>query len=1166
MSFMFRQILKSCRACVCAALVMVPALVAIFSMAPSAYAQSATTGAIGGTVSDTSGALLPNTAVTVTSTDTGTTRTVKANAQGEYRVSDLTPGSYKVSFTADGFQTKEENAVTVTVGGVAGISPQLTVGSTSDKTEVTGQPSLLDTDNNAISSTIDQNAIDNLPINGRRWSNFALLTPGVVSNSDGFGLLSFRGISVLLNNSTVDGADNNQAYFSEERGRTRASYSVSQSAVQEFQVNLSNYSAEYGRAAGGVINTVTKSGSNAFHGELFFYDRDNDFGAENPYTTLTTQVAGTNTFTTYPYKPKDWRKQWGFGAGGPLLHDKLFWFYSYDQSQRNFPGTARASDPTDTFAAADSTLPNGVTCTGGNLNTTSGTAPGDGAACQEANALNLGSGPGAYQAGAAYYTQGLGVISSFLGAVPRHSDQVLNFPKLDWQINDRNRLTLQYNRLRYSSPAGVQTQASNFYGRGSFGNDFVKEDFGIARLSTVLSSNIVNSLLFQYGRDFEYESSQKPLPNEVPLETLIGDDPKAPAAAPDTQIGYEFDGTGFDIGRSYLGERRALPNERRMQGEDIVTWSHGLHTTKAGIEVNRVFDYVDNLYEEGGSFSYDYSYDFIADYLHKTTGVGGTNYAPQYYSFSQGFGNPRAELATTDYAGFVTDDWRITPRLTLTLGVRYEYEYIPQPFAPNTVGNGLTGAAYAGPVSQTLNKPDDRNNIGPRVGFAYNVFGDSKTTLRGGYGMYYGRIINSNIIQSYLLSGSQNGQVDFQPTASNKCQQYPNIFASAQAFVSACQTASGGLNSNTISYLDKHLQNPQIHEVDLAVQQDLGHQTTFSISYMGSMGRELAAAVDQNVSPATASRTFEVLNNTQPPVSGYTTYPHGGKPPALIANSLHTYKEYTTASTAFPGYYHVLEFKSEVNSSYNALVMQLNHRFSDNFSFLSNFTFAHALDYNPYLSTGYGTSSELLDPLNPAGEYATSSLNVRHRFVAAGTYRVNFPSLTRGWEKTFINGWGIAPIVQIQNGLPYSAGVTQSITGTLYGGILGAGGTARIPDLDRDSYTMPKTATVDLRLSKYFTKHIGEHEYRFEILGEAFNLFNHQNITSVNTTAYCLSTAPPPTTTATTGVSCKPVQALPTTTAANYLIANPLFGTYLNSNSNTVLTPRQLQIAGRFYF
>ena len=114
----------------------------------------------------------------------------------------------------------------------------------------------------AISTTIDQNAIDNLPINGRRWSNFALLTPGVVSNADGYGLLSFRGISFLLNNSTVDGADDNQAYFSEERGRTRASYSVSQAAVQEFQVNASNYSAEYGRAAGGVINTVTKSGSN----------------------------------------------------------------------------------------------------------------------------------------------------------------------------------------------------------------------------------------------------------------------------------------------------------------------------------------------------------------------------------------------------------------------------------------------------------------------------------------------------------------------------------------------------------------------------------------------------------------------------------------------------------------------------------------------------------------------------------------------------------------------------------------------------------------------------------------------------------------------------------------------------------------------------------------
>jgi hypothetical protein len=460
----------------------------------SGYAQSSTTGAIGGSIYDASGGVVAGVTVTAVNDDTRATFTGKTSEAGAFRLPEVVPGTYTVTVAAPGYSTFKAIKVVVTVGTISDVSPRLEIGKVSDVVEVTDERPELHTQSNDISTTIDQANIDNLPINGRRWSTFALLTPGVVSNSDGFGLLSFRGISYLLNNATIDGADNNQAYFSEERGRTRANYTVTQAAIQEFQVNTSNYSAEYGRSAGGVINTVTKSGTNKLHGELFFYDRDNSLGgAINPYTTLTQQNS-SGTFVTFPYKPTDWRKQWGFGIGGPLIHDKLFWFYAYDQSRRNFPGTARASDVPDTFAAANYVLPANETCTSSQFtytgptgtssysvtgtSTPSSTAyptgasyQGDYSACLLAATLQTN-----YSGGAAYYAQGLGIINSFLGQVPRRADQVINMPKLDWQINERNHFTIQYNRLRFSSPAGVQTQASNFYGTNSFGNDFVKAD------------------------------------------------------------------------------------------------------------------------------------------------------------------------------------------------------------------------------------------------------------------------------------------------------------------------------------------------------------------------------------------------------------------------------------------------------------------------------------------------------------------------------------------------------------------------------------------------------------------------------------------------------------------------------------------------------------------
>ena len=523
-----------------AAHVRVAAILALFALSLAlqrpAVAQSATTGAIGGTVSDASGASLPGATVNVTSVSTGTTRTIKSNSSGEFLVPELDPGQYTVTFTAEGFETFEQSSVLVTVGSISTVTSALKPGAVTNKVEVTAEESPMHTEDSTISTTIDTATIDNLPMHGERWSDFARLTPGVVSNLDGYGLLSFRGISFLLNNNTVDGADDNQAYYSEARGRTRTAYTISPSAIQEFQVNTSNYSAQYGRSAGGVINTVTKSGGNDFHGELFFYDRDVDLGgATDPYTLLTEQQSNGD-YASVPTKPTDWRKQWGFGAGGRLIRDKLFWFYSYDEERRNFPFDSRPNDPSDVFAPSNPTLPAGETCSTSSFttsNTLSVLTGGDYSACEIAAMYGV-----SYQVGSAYYTQGLGILQSFTGMVPRTQDQVSNLPKLDWQINERNHLSLMYDRMRYSSPNGLYSQSSYSEGPSGLGQDNVKEDFGIARLTTVLSNSMVNEALVQYGRDFEYTYQDHPLPNELPMAN------NSFGAAASTQIGY-YQGGGI---------------------------------------------------------------------------------------------------------------------------------------------------------------------------------------------------------------------------------------------------------------------------------------------------------------------------------------------------------------------------------------------------------------------------------------------------------------------------------------------------------------------------------------------------------------------------------------------------------------------------------------------
>ena len=1068
----------------------------VFALCAIAMGQSTVTGAIGGTVTNPNKEVVPGAAITVRNTGTNEESTAVTDDSGRFRIVNLQPGTYAITVNGAGFSPFTQDAVVVEVGNVTSLDVQLSIGPVSGTVEVTSEAPVINTAQQDFSSNINQTSINELPINGRRWSNFALLTPGTVPDGN-FGLISFRGVSGLLNNNTVDGGDNNQAFFSEERGRTRISYVVSQAAIREFQVNTSNYSAEYGRAAGGVVNAVTKSGTNEFHGQAFYYQRNNKWGARNPLA-FRSVLLPNGTFDRVGIKPVDVRHQFGGNIGGPIVKDKLFFFFNYDQQRRNFPGLSIFAQP-DFLNRVDRCLltrPLGAA-------TTTVQCPGFGGATTVARSGSTSTGKGLT---GAQVDTALSFLNSLSGEVPRRGDQILILPKIDWHINQDHTFTATYNMLRWDSPSGIQTQATNTRARENFGDDFVDVDTLNLRLASTLSQTLINEARFQWSRDHEYQFSQPPLPG-------------APTTASGGRTPQIFITNGLSFGVPDFLERAKFPFEKRIQFADTVTLSYGNHTLKWGGDVNRVNEDLNNLRFQAGEFNYTggtntlgYNaglVDFIIDYTNfrgavptNTSCYSNTRTVSRCYAgnFNQGFGVLGIEFQTYDLNFFVQDDWRVSPKLTLNLGLRWEYQRNPDPVAPNLL------------VPGTFNKVDDRNNFGPRFGFAYDINGDGKTSLRGGYGIYYGRVINSTIYNALVNTGvgidRAQRQVSIAPASG---PAFPNL------------VSAGTLIAPNVQFFASNFANPQIHQLDVVFEREIARNTVVSASYLYSQGKYLPNFVDTNLNPPTAFVNVAVVGG---PFNGEfwrTPLFTGSRP-----------------NTAFG---QLTEIRSNVGSKYNALVLQLNRRLTDGLQFQSNYTLSRSSD-NGQASITFTTGNLPYNAFDQAAENSLSNFDRRHKFVTSLVYNTNF-QFESDTARAILNNWTFAPILNVLSGPRFSGTVSGSLSPANFGfassttpggGTNGSNGANRFTHVPRNFFKFPKIVNVDMRVSRRFKL---RESMAIEVLGEAFNLFNRTQVSGINNSMYTVST--------------------------NTVTFNSGFGQITEAGA-TLFRERQIQFATRFEF
>ncbi len=1065
----------------------------------------------------------------------------------------------------------------------------------------------------AVASTVTATQLQALPVSGRRWQEFLLDTPAASTSADS-SHISFRasqepaeitidGVSTRLAFGVAAGSDSGlrasdqfggAGEGADQQSSTTQTWTggrglgVSEAAIREVTTAAGNVEAEGLRSAGGRTSISTESGGDTLHGQGFFFDRQNTWGAKNPFSTWV-QNTGTTAapvFTPESYTPPDHETVWGFGMGGRIRRDKLFWFAALDSCHRNDPGLAMAKHPDEFFQLLEPTSPQ-IQLLSAQLSPQYGPPVTLNQAYNDYLGAAAPTPPPPPQPAGPLQPAGLEQLAGLLGPAPRTAAQWVGFARIDWQAAERHRFTIEAIHANWNSPGGGLTRVSENYGSNSFGSSQARQEWVLARWEAYLTPNLLAVTQGSAGRAILTARPDTPSAFE---NTFLNGTGNVFGQLPEIVVDSRY---GFTIGNPSRFGQGSYPDEKLYHAQEMLDWVHDKLLVKAGFELDHNADVTSLLRNQSGTYVYSKVQNFISDALvfekygiapngWKTVPGGqtfvehncnppnnGLGALPCYSYYSQTIGPTDWHLSTNDWAGYATAQWQAGKFAVFSAGLRWELEQLPPPIA------ALDNPAL--PLTEKL--PSLGNNWGPRVSLAIGSAQGRWPVLRLGYGMYYGRVENATVETALTQTGSLKGDLSFfmRPTdgytsidGTSAAPPFPYVFAGQPSSV---------VKPGAVEFAP-NFRNPEVHQAVAAVEQPLPGHVELTASALLSLGRRLPVSIDTNFDPAVNPRTITYTVCDQPPA-----VPGGGACGNLglgpITTSPITVPYYADWSAAIPGncplnaelnaagqcgrlnpdYQQIVRIMSRANSTYEAAIVKLVRYGPHGLSFHAHYAYSHATDWNPDGVT-LGAESSVSAPPGPnqefTEEYGTGNLDVRHSAAVMLIYEA--PWKLHNFAGRMANGWMLSGIGQFRSGLPYSMRVTGSLpeviptTGPGNGNFAvgpsmnGYGGDNRYPGLPRNTFRYPNTWKADLRLGKKLD--LGEMR-QLEILAESFNLFNHQNVTEIETTGYYIENS----------------STSPTLNFLTGLKANTTaFGQPLNINGTDFYRERQIQLGLRMRF